>query len=113
MMLKTLSAVIAGSALAIGSGAPALAFDCIVANKPPTAGSAVLIGEDGTVTPLKPNPGTEDQIHGGFIAFSETEEGASTFVHAPDGVLPPAREGGSQYNCDGKGLDAFSACGGE
>ena len=113
MMLKTLSAVIAGSALAIGSGAPALAFDCIVANKPPTAGSAFLIGEDGSVTPLKPNPGTEEKPHGAFFAFSETEVGASTFAHAPGDVLPPTREGGSQYNCDGKGLDAFSACGGE
>jgi hypothetical protein len=38
---------------------------------------------------------------------------ADTFAHAPQGVLPPTREGGSQYNCDGKGLDAASVCCGE
>jgi hypothetical protein len=25
-------------------------------------------------------------------------------------VLPPAREGGSQHNCDGKGIDSLEVC---
>ena len=28
----------------------------------------------------------------------------------PAGVLPPAREGGSQHNCDGKGIDSLEVC---
>jgi hypothetical protein len=37
----------------------------------------------------------------------------STFLHAPGGVLPPAREGGAQHNCDGKGIDSLEVCFGE
>ena len=37
----------------------------------------------------------------------------STFLHAPQGVLPPVRPGGPQDNCDGKGLDSLEECFGD
>ena len=89
---------------------PASAFDCTVAKKPPRAGAAVIVDGSGNVTPLKPNPGTEEKLHGGFVAFTDGETTASTFVHAPQGVLPPVRPGGPQNNCDGKGLDSLEQC---
>ena len=89
------------------SGDPAL---CIVAKKPATAGAAGIVDANNNFTPLKPNPGTEEQIHGGFIAFTDGVNSSSTFVHAPDGVLPPVRDGGPQDNCDGKGLDSAEVC---
>jgi len=92
--------------LALGAAAPAYAFDCVVAKKPASAGSVGSVDATGAFTPSKPNPGTEDKPHGGFIEFG----GTSTLLHAPDGVLPPTREGGAQFNCDGKGLDALEAC---
>jgi hypothetical protein len=61
------------------------------------------------VTPNKPNPGTEDQIHGGFITFADREQ-FDTFVHAHEGVLPPVQDGGVQDNSDGKGLDSIEVC---
>jgi hypothetical protein len=97
------------AALALAFAVPAFAHDCTVAKKPPTAGAVVLFSEAGE-TPLKPNPGTEDQPHGAFVAFSEGGISASTFIRAPEGVLPPVREGGSQHNCDGKGLDSLEVC---
>jgi hypothetical protein len=96
-------------ALALAFALPALAFDCSVANKPATAGAIGIEGPNG-FTPLKPNPGTDEHPHGGFIAFTDGQISASTFLHAPDGVLPPVREGGPQDNCDGKGLDALDVC---
>jgi hypothetical protein len=102
------------AAIALVVAVPAQAFDCSVAKKPATAGAAGIVDEStGDFTPLKPNPGTEDKIHGGFVAFTDGTNTASTFVHAPDGVLPPVREGGPQDNCDGKGLDSLEACFGE
>lgn len=102
------------SVLGIGLGvvAPAaMAFDCSVAKKPATAGAVAIVDvTTDTLTFLKSNPGTEEQPHGGFIAFTDGTFTASTFLHAPDGVLPPAREGGSQYNCDGKGIDSLEVC---
>jgi len=60
---------------------------------------------------LKNNPGTEDdKVHGGFIALTDGENAASTFVHAPEGVLPSVREGDPQQNRDGKGLDSAEVC---
>ena len=113
MKARKLTAGICAFTLTLGSAAPALAHDCFVAKKPAKAGSVV---EDnvttGQETVLKTNPGTEDTPHGGFVALTDGGSfSESTFVHAPDGVIPAAREGGPQYNCDGKGLDAFSACG--
>ena len=65
----------------------------------------------GEVTILKPNPGSEEKPHGAFFAFTDGGDlSASTFLHAPEGVLPPAREGGPQYNCDGKGIDSIELC---
>jgi hypothetical protein len=62
-------------------------------------------------TPLKNNPGTEEQPHGGFVALAVGDQQfASTFLHAPQGVLPPVRSGGPQDNCDGKGLDSLEEC---
>jgi hypothetical protein len=90
--------------------APANALLCTVAKKPPTAGAAVIFDASGNLTPLKPNPGTEERPHGGFIAFTDGGTTLSTFVHAPQGELPPTRPGGPQHNCDGKGLDSLEEC---
>jgi hypothetical protein len=89
---------------------PANALLCSVAKKPPTAGAAAIIDASGNVTPLKRNPGTEEKPHGGFIAFTDGGTTVSTFVHAPQGELPPTRLGGPQHNCDGKGLDSLEVC---
>ena len=100
------------AAVSLASAASASAFDCTVANKPATAGATGVVDvRNDSFTPLKPNPGTFDRPHGAFIVFTDGENSASTFVHAPDGVLPPVREGGPQHNCDGKGLDSLDACG--
>jgi hypothetical protein len=110
-----LLAVFCATALALALAVPAAyAFDCSVAKKPAEAGSAVVVDiTTGDATPLKPNPGTEEQTHGGFIELTDGEFSTSTFAHAPDGVLPPVREGGPQHNCDGKGLDSLEECFGE
>lgn len=98
-------------AVALASAVPAFAFDCSVAKKPATAGAVGIVDlNTDELTFLKPNPGTEEQPHGGFIAFTDGEFSASTFLHAPDGVLPPVRPGGPQDNCDGKGLDSLEEC---
>jgi hypothetical protein len=109
---------VGGTAIVIGVAAlaaavPALAFDCHVANKPTGAGSAVTVSADtgNVISVNKPNPGTEEHIHGGFITVDLGDAGQfDTFAHAPQGVLPPVREGGAQDNCDGKGLDAIHVC---
>lgn len=108
---RKLTAGVCVFALALGSAAPALAHDCSVAKKPAQAGA---VGEynfaTDEFTPLKKNPGS-DKPHGAFVAFTDGDTiSTSTFLHAPQGVLPPSREGGSQYNCDGKGLDTLSVC---
>ena len=65
----------------------------------------------GEFTPTKSNPGTEEKPHGGFVVLTDGETvTTSTFLHAPQGVLPPVREGGPQANCDGKGLDSLEHC---
>ena len=113
--MKRLLACAFIGALVLAVAAPAAtAFDCYVANKPPTAGAPVLVNiVTGEETVLKPNPGTEEKPHGGFVALTDGESSFSTFLHAPDGVLPPVREGGPQANCDGKGLDSLEVCFGE
>jgi hypothetical protein len=98
------ASIVAGVA-ALAAAVPTYAFDCTVAKKPTGAGSAVTIS-GGQVIPNKPNPGTEDQTHGGFVTF----DGVDTFVHAHEGVLPPVQPGGPHNNCDGKGLDSIEAC---
>jgi hypothetical protein len=107
--VATMVAGVAALAVAV----PALAFDCQVAKKPTGAGSAATVSADTeeVISFNKPNPGTEEQIHGGFITL-DFGDGVQydTFVHAPQGVLPPVREGGVQDNCDGKGLDAIDVC---
>jgi len=106
--------VVAASAcaLAVSVVVPsALAHDCMVAKKPATAGAvAVENVVTGEVTFLKPNPGSEEKPHGSFYAFTDGNLSASTFLHAPRGVMPPVREGGPQHNCDGKGLDSIELC---
>jgi hypothetical protein len=89
-----------------------MAFDCVVAKKPANAGAVVSVNiVTGEETLLKPNPGTEEKPHGSFVALTDGAGfSTSVFVRAPGGVLPPAREGGSQYNCDGKGIDALEVC---
>jgi hypothetical protein len=109
-------AALAVIALAAVLAVPAAyAFDCAVAKKPATAGAAGIVDiNTGEFTPLKNNPGSEERTHGGFIALTDGEFSTSTFAHAPQGVLPPARPGGSQNDCDGKGLESLEQCfGGE
>ena len=91
---------------------PAQAFDCTVAKKPPGAGAVGVVDiNTGEFTPTKNNPGTEEKPHGGFVQLTDGETvNTSTFLHAPQGVLPPVREDGSQANCDGKGLDSIELC---
>jgi hypothetical protein len=111
MRLRSLCvASIVAAVAALTWAVPAFAIDCFVAKKPIGAGSAVTFSGGG-VTPNKPNPGTEEQTHGGFITFADGEQ-FDNFAHAPQGVLPPVREGGVQHNCNGKGLDSTEACGG-
>ena len=108
-----LPVALSACALVLGVLAPAaLAFDCVVAKKPANAGAVVSVNiATGEETLLKPNPGTEDKPHGSFVALTDGAGfSTSVFLRAPDGVLPPAREGGSQYNCDGKGLDSLEVC---
>jgi hypothetical protein len=110
-MGKKLTAGACVFALSMSMAAPVFAHDCTVANKPPTAGAVGSVDiNTGEFTPLKNNPGTEDQIHGAFIVLTDGEFTTSTFAHPPQGVLPPARDGGSQHNCDGKGLDSLDVC---
>jgi hypothetical protein len=109
MRLKAF-AVLCTLTLALVVAAPAFPFDCTVAKKPATAGAVGIVDAEDNFTPLKNNPGTEEKPHGAFIAFTDGEFSASTFLHAPGGVLPPAREGGSQHNCDGKGLESLEVC---
>ena len=105
------SALVAVIGLALTAAVPALAFDCTVANKPPLAGAVGIVDiTTGAFTPLKSNPGSDAQPHGGFVALTDGTFTISTFLHAPDGVLPPVRPGGPQDNCDGKGLDSIEEC---
>jgi hypothetical protein len=107
--LVAVSACLLGVSVVVPS---ALAHDCMVAKKPANAG-AVMVENfvTGEVTSLKPNPGSDEKPHGAFFAFTDGGDlSASTFLRAPEGVLPPAREGGPQHNCDGKGLDSIELC---
>jgi hypothetical protein len=113
-MLRKGFAVVGATAVALVPAVPAHAFDCFVAKKPPAAGAVGTFNiNTEEFTPSKPNPGTEEQPHGGFLVITDGTNTISTFVHAPrrfDGVLPPVLEGGPQHNCDGKGLDSASVC---
>ena len=113
-MFRRTLALTCAVALALAAVAPAYAHDCLVPKKKTGAGSVGVVNlNTGQFTPGKSNPGTADQVHGGFITLTDGNVSADTFAHAPQGVLPPTREDGSQYNCDGKGLDAASVCFGE
>ena len=106
--LVAVSACVLGVSVVVPS---AFAHDCFVAKKPATAGAVVQVNVvTGEETVLKPNPGTEEKPHGAFVALTDGSVSVSTFVHAPEGVLPPAREGGPQHNCDGKGIDSIELC---
>jgi hypothetical protein len=111
-MRLRLSALSGAVLLALALAVPAQAFDCTVAKKPPRAGSVGVVDiTTGEFTPTKSNPGTEEKPHGGFVVLTDGDEiTTSTFLHAPQGVLPPVREGGSQNNCDGKGLESLEQC---
>jgi len=107
-----LSALSGALLVALVFAVPVQAFDCTVAKKPPGAGAVGVVDiTTGEFTPTKSNPGTEERPHGGFVVLTDGETvTTSTFLHAPEGVLPPVREGGPQANCDGKGLDSLEAC---
>jgi hypothetical protein len=109
-MRLRISALFGATTLALMLAVPAFGFDCTVAKKPPTAGAVGIVDASDEFTPLKPNPGTDEHPHGGFVAFTDGTFSASTFLHAPGGVLPPVRSGGPQDNCDGKGLDSLEEC---
>ena len=109
-MKYRISAVSCAAVVALALAVPAHAFDCAVAKKPAEAGAVGIVDANDDFTPLKPNPGTEEHAHGGFITFTDGETSASTFLHAPQGVLPPTRPGGSQHDCDGKGLESLEVC---
>jgi hypothetical protein len=111
-MRLRLFALLGVTTVALALAVPAFGFDCTVAKKPPTAGAVGIVDiTTDEFTPLKSNPGTEEQAHGGFVVLTDGASfTASTFLHAPDGVLPPVRSGGPQDNCDGKGLDSLEAC---
>lgn len=110
-MRKKLAALLLACATALTLAVPAFAFDCFVAKKPPTAGAVGIVNiTTDEFTPLKKNPGTDEKPHGAFVALTDGTISVSTFLHAPGGVLPPAREGGSQHNCDGKGIDSLEVC---
>lgn len=125
-MKRTLIALVAAGGILVTTGGQALAFDCMVANKPVGAGSAVTINVDtGATTPNKPNPGNETQTHGGFVTLTGTLPDGSTvtgdtFVHAPTNAHAPFAESGTVpgatnqeqkgKGCDGKGLDTFESC---
>ena len=110
-MRRKLAALLLASASALTLAVPAFAHDCTVARKPPTAGAVAIVNiNTDELTFLKKNPGTEEKPHGAFIALTDGSFSTSTFIHAPGGVLPPAREGGSQHNCDGKGIDSLEVC---
>jgi hypothetical protein len=90
---------------------PANAFDCTVAKKPARAGAVGVVDiTTDEFTPLNKNPGTEERPHGAFVALEGDGVSTSTLLHAPGGVMPPVRPGGSQNNCDGKGLDSLEQC---
>ena len=92
-MARRLVAVLCVAGVALAYAVPAYAFDCAVAKKPARAGAAGEVNiATGEFTPLKNNPGTEDRVHGGFIALTDGVNSTSTFAHAPQGVLPPVRE---------------------
>jgi hypothetical protein len=105
-------ALLGVTTVALVLAVPAFGFDCAVAKKPPTAGAVGIVDiTTEEFTPLKRNPGTEERPHGGFVVLTDGASfTASTFLHAPDGVLPPVRSGGPQDNCDGKGLESLEAC---
>ena len=125
-MKRTLFALATASSILAISATQALAFDCMVANKPVGAGSVATINVDtGTVTPNKPNPGTEAQPHGAFVTLTGTLPNGTTvtgdtFAHAPTKAQAPFAEPGVNpgavkqesmgKGCDGKGLDTFDAC---
>lgn len=108
-MLKKLGITLAAGALSLTMFGQALAHECAVAKKPAGAGSAVTFDfGTGEITPNKPNPGNEEQIHGGFVTLAA--DGVvigDTFAHA---MIPSVEEGGKHYNCDGKGLDNLMVC---
>jgi hypothetical protein len=110
-MRRKLAALLLACATALTLAVPAFAFDCTVAKKPPTAGAVGIVNiTTDEFTPLKKNPGTDEKPHGAFVALTDGTISVSTFLHAPGGVLPPAREDGSQHNCDGKGIDSLEVC---
>ena len=51
--------------------------------------------------------GHSDKSHSGFITLQFGAQSYDVNVHTE---LPPVREGGSQENCDGKGLDSLEVC---
>ena len=91
--MKRLLACAFIGALVLAVAAPAaLAFDCYVANKPPTAGAPVLVNiVTGEETVLKPNPGTEEKPHGGFVALTDGESSFSPSSMRPRRAAPGAR----------------------
>jgi hypothetical protein len=89
-LLYRLSALLCIAAAALAYAVPAYAFDCTVAKKPAQAGAVGIVDvTTGEFTPLKRNPGTDEQAHGGFVALTDGVNSTSTFLHAPGGGCCP------------------------
>lgn len=90
-----------GAAVVVSAG-PALAHDCIQTQKDPASGGVVgtyYVATDTFVPSGQPG-------NAGFIAVAFPDgHTVVSFAHGgPEGVVPGAK------NCDGKGLDSFTAC---
>ena len=110
-MLYRISATLCAVVVSLAFVGPAYAHFCSVAKKPATAGAVGVVDiTNGNFTLLKKNPGTEEKPHGAFVALTDGEFSTSAFIRVGPGVLPPAQPGGSQDNCDGKGLDSLVRC---
>jgi len=57
------------------------------------------------------SPASAQKQGGSIIVLTDGQSvTTSTFLHAPQGVLPPVRDGGAQADCDGKGLHSLELC---
>ena len=134
-MHRLLTALVVAVGLFSWTVGPALAFDCVVANKPEGAGAAFKVDltavDPNTGGPVieatKPNPGQisgpggDNQVHGAFVTVTfPGDMTVDTFVHGPTKANAPFAEPGVNPGaikqeqkgggCDGKGLDTIDAC---
>jgi hypothetical protein len=88
----------------------ALAFECNNPNLNDHAIVAIFDVATGTSTPTKPNPGSEDHVHGAWVkVVLPWGDSYNIFVQKtlPDGAL---NAGPGEDPCDGKGIDDLDGC---